>query len=187
MHHGIHQFVHTQVVLRGYRVNLIDSQTVEIGKHCLVTFSVNFVGDIKNLFPLPSQLPGDFYIRRRKTILSIHHKNDNVGLFNGQIALLAHLDKNFFFGGRFKSSGINQRKGPVVICTIHVITVACRPRLVDHDGLLFSGYSVEQGGFADIGTSDNRDDRFDFHTASNVSVNRIPQAFFPKRSILFSP
>ncbi len=131
-------------MLGGEGIQRVDAQAIVFGKQFFMARAVHLVGGVKDLLAAAAQLPGDLHVRGREAVAAVHQKDDDVGLFNGQIRLLAHLHQDALLGRRFKSARVDQRESPVVPEAVHVIAVARGARFVDDDGLLSSRDAVEE-------------------------------------------
>ena len=50
----------------------------------------------------------------RQAVASVRHEQDEIGLLDGELRLLAHLDEDFRLSGRLESAGVDEREGPAV-------------------------------------------------------------------------
>ncbi len=125
--------------------------------HGFVAGVINLVDQNKQRFSRSAHLGDDFLILRSQTLLTIAHKQDEVGIGNRNIRLQFDLEFDFIVGGEIDSAGINHHEwfskplGPAE----H--PVSCHSRRIVYNRSAFFDDFVEQGGLADIGSSDDGD------------------------------
>jgi hypothetical protein len=109
--------------------------------------------------PAPEQVR-EVTVPRRDTVLGIDEHQDDVGLLHRDFGLdpdlrlqrvgLVHLD----------SAGVDERVVASVPVAVGVQTVAGDARNVLDDSDSFTGQTIKKGGFADVGTANDSDNRF---------------------------
>ena len=118
---------------------------------------VSLVDDHDDRLGRAAQLVGKFFVGGGDALFTVDNEDDDVGLFHGDLSLGANLRAA---AGRFAhldTAGVDQRVGAPVPFAVGVQSVTGDAGHVLDDGDAPADKAVEKGGFADIGSSDNRD------------------------------
>ena len=94
------------------------------------------------------------------TAFQVHHKDDHIGGVNGDLRLHPHFGKQHIIGLRLDAAGIHQHKFPSAPFAGGVNAVTGHTGGVLHDGEPLPGELIEQGGFTDIRTPHDGNQRF---------------------------
>jgi len=109
--HRIHQFVEPGAVFRRYGVKLVDAEAVELVDEVFLLRSVYLVDDVEDVLARLSQDGRDLLVSRRQALPAVHHKEDDVGLLDGEHRLFPHLDEDGLVGDRFEAAGVDDDEG----------------------------------------------------------------------------
>ncbi len=166
----IHQFVDAQAMLCGDVMDPGRSEAVEFGQEAFMAGAVNLVDGVKDGFPRFPQHRRNFDVGGGQAVPPIHEKDHEVGLFNGQMGLFAHLDEDGLRGSGFEASRVDQGIPASVPAAVRVVPVPRGSRHIDDDGLAFMGQPVEQRGFAHVGPSDDGDNGVSFQNLPLIDM-----------------
>lgn len=97
--------------------------------------------------------------RPRESLFSINNHQGDAGFIQGQCRLLTNLRKKLAVVVKHQPTGVDHLEFTVSPVTVLVGAIPRHPGLVVHDRLATSAEPVHQGGLANIGASNNCDDR----------------------------
>src|SRR5690606_3703440 len=89
----------------------------------------------------------------------IDEENHHVGFRDGLMRLARHLPENAVFGNRLESTSVDGNKGMTPHPALAVVAIARKTGKISHQGRTRTRDPVEQGGFADVRPSYERNDR----------------------------
>ena len=115
--------------------------------------ALGLVDNQQHRTPGLAQLFGDDFVLRRAALATIHQKQHDIGFVHRLPRLFGHFEHDAFFGHRLQTAGINYQEWPFAYSSAPVVTVARQPRLVRHQCIAAARESVEQRGFADVGST----------------------------------
>ncbi|MNV30974.1 hypothetical protein D3C71_1222630 [compost metagenome] len=135
-----------------HRVNLAQTQLIELGELHAFQHAFGFVGNKYTRFTKAAQIIGDVMVLRRYTCARIHHKNDHISFGNGLLRLLGHFLVNSARCIRLKTASIDNDVLVLALLAIAVMPVTRKPCKVRNNGVAGLGQAVEERGLADIRT-----------------------------------
>ena len=160
-HAGIQQVAGAVPVDRGNRVGVAQPQVIEfvkIGGN--ITQAVALVDAQNHRLAAFLQHMGNIGVIGGHTAFQVHHKDDHIGGVNGDLCLHPHFGKQHIIGLRLYAAGIHQHKFPSAPFAGGVNAVTGHTGGVLHDGEPLPGELIEQGGFTDIRTPHDGNQRF---------------------------
>ncbi len=104
----------------------------------------------------------------RQSVSGIDHEDDRIRLGHSLPSLLGHLLEDAGRAVRFEATGIDGDELMRAHAALTIVTVAGQACEVGHDGIAALGQAIEQRRLADVGSSDQRNDRF-----HEISVKKI--------------
>ena len=154
---GVEQVARSAAVGRGNAEDLFEAQGVELIDIVHLVAGIDLVDGEQDLLVAAPQDVGDFLVVIGDAGLGFHHKENEVGLFDGEHHLLA----DFFFEDVVAvagvTTGVDNGKFVATPFAVAIMAVAGHAgRLID-DSLAHPDQTVEQGGLPDIGPSHNGD------------------------------
>ena len=154
-HNFIEQIARSRTRHRRNAHRIAQPEAVKFGRLVLQVVVVGFVGHQQHRFFDGAQRCGHILVEFRHPVLHIHHKQDDIGFFDGD----GHLTVDGVFedvvATGYQAAGIHQRKPLVPPLHLTVLTVAGGARLIAHNGAAGFGQTIKKGGFPDIGTPHN--------------------------------
>ena len=124
----LNQVIRANAMLCGNRVNRINPQSIELTQVSLLSWTIHLVDDKKNRLIHLAQHMRNLFISWVQAFTTIHQEDDDVGLFDSQLRLLAHLRKQTLTADRLKTTCIDQSKTFLKAIDIRIIAVAGHPR-----------------------------------------------------------
>ena len=144
-------------------VGIPDAQVIELIDIRHITAGlVNLVDRQDDRLMGPAQHIRHLSVRVGHALPDIHHKDDDIRHFNGQLGLFPHLGQDNVFGIRFYTACIDQCELIIEPAAVRVDPVPGHAGRILHDRDHLSGHYVKESGFAHIRASYHRNDRSDF-------------------------
>ena len=136
------------------------SKAPELSRHCQTLLRrLAFVDGQQRRTRTTAQELRDGFIRSRDALLAIDDHHRNTGFLHGQSRLLADLRQKFAVVIEHQAAGVDHLELTVAPVTILIGAVTGDAGLVMHNRLATAAQPVHQGRLADIGASDDRNDR----------------------------
>ena len=154
-----HKVANTFAMRRCYRNRFADSKLVELGTCRIRLHAFRFIDGKIDGAPGTAQLFRDPDVLRRNTFPPVDEEYDGVGFGKGGQRLARHLGKDAFLGNGLEAAGIDDHKCPVSLLPKPIVPVACQSRGCRNQCIPRSRETIEQRGFAHIGSSDQYQDR----------------------------
>jgi hypothetical protein len=157
---GLDQAAHALAVGRRDRVRIADAELVELGQQRRFLHALGLVGRQQHALVGAAQVARDVVVLGRQAGPDIDHEDHRIGLGHGLAGLLGHFLEDA--GGRLglEAAGVDDDELVLADLAVTVVAVAGQAGVVGHDRVAAAGESVEQGGLADVGSSDEGNDRF---------------------------
>jgi aminopeptidase len=139
-----------------------EAQLMKLGGVGVLAGLVDLVGGHQHRFSGGTEPRGDFEIERQQPFVGVDHEQEGIGHFQGDLHLF-HSGSGDWIRGRFAAhqcdaTGIHQGERSTAVFGFGADAIARDARLIMHDGDPPSHHPVEQGGFADIGTTHDSDE-----------------------------
>ena len=110
-------------------------------------------------------------IRIHKSLLHIHHKDNDIRRVNRHLCLLPHLGQDDVLAVRLDTAGINHGEHMIQPCDICINTVPCNTRGIFYDGDFFARQRIKECGLSYVGASYHGYNGFSFsitHLSSSL-------------------
>ena len=145
---------------RGDWIRLSQSKAPELGSHCQTLLRDSHLLTASNVGQgLRAQELRNRLIRSRDSLLTIHDHHRHAGLLEGQSRLLADLRQELTVIVENQSTGVHHLELTVAPEAVLVGAVTRDAGLIVDNRLPTATEAVDQGGLADVGASDDRNDR----------------------------
>ena len=155
----IQQIVDTACVFGGNREHLLHAEPMEIIQQRRLFRGIDFI-DSQEKGPVGlAQQPYKFEVGSRKFGTTVDDHNDGGCLVKSHTRLTKNLRRNEVFFLRQYSASVNDAQLPPAPLCVAVETIASNAGLVTDNGAARAHNAVEKRGFADIGASDDSNDR----------------------------
>ncbi len=182
---GIEQIAGAVAVQGGNGERVAQSEVVKFIKfRRLAARPVAFVDREHHRLARTAQHRRDILVRRCHAGVQVGDEHDDIGRLNGNFRLHAHKFQNFIVRSRLDTAGIHDLKGPSAPFGIGIQPVPRDARRILYNGKALARQPVEQLGFADIRSSDNRHNRLRHKLCSFLFTDPV---FFPHPRQLLSP
>jgi hypothetical protein len=174
LHDPIEQIAGANPVIGGHGHRVTEAQFVEFNRHVFAIDIVDLVRNQNGWFVSATEEIRDIVVTGRDTCFRIDHEYDHVGFIHGALGLVARPLGDFNgrglvdFGSVLKSGRIDDRELDSAPGCCAVETIPSGTRNVLDNGSSFTDESIEERGFADIGSANNRDYR-SCHIITSVS------------------
>jgi hypothetical protein len=116
---------------------------------------VDLVHHKQNRFARFAQQPGKVFVDRREAMPAVYHQQQDVALAECLVDRTTHFPGEFGFTGTKDSASVPNSEWPVSALADCRDPVASDPGLIVNDGDFAPDESIEQGGFSDVGASDD--------------------------------
>ncbi|OIQ75978.1 hypothetical protein GALL_423490 [mine drainage metagenome] len=132
---------------------------MEFGRHDGAVHALGLVDSQEHRTAAAAQAICDHLVLWRQALPAIHQKNDDIGFIDGQQRLARHFHQNAGIRQRLETTGVHHKIGKIADHPTTVMPVARQPRQVCNQRITRLGQSIEQCGFADIGSADQYESR----------------------------
>jgi len=152
---GIEQIVQSATVFGGDRKHFSDPEAMKFVNQSLLFLGIDLVDREEKRLAAANQLTGEVDIGGGQFGASIHDHDDGVCFFERDLGLAINLcwHEIFFFGDN--TASINHAQAAAPPFALSIETVAGDAGLVADNGASRTDDSIEERGFADVGTSDD--------------------------------
>ena len=123
----------------------------------------------------------DGFVSGREPLLTVHDHKGNTGFLESKSRLLPDLRQKLTVVIEHQSTGIDDLEFPIAPIAVLIRAIPCHPGFVMNDRLTTAAQTIDQRGLADVGTSDDRNDRTR-HRAEFRSINDLTD---PRKRKLF--
>ena len=149
---------------------LAESQAEGVQGPVVALTALGLVGQQDHRLARLAQQLAEHLVHGGDALSGIHHEEDQIGLFHGELGLLAHPRLQALVGDVLEAGGVDQLKVDVAQPTRGELAVSGDPGQVIDNGELPPGQPVEEGGLAHIRTADDGD--FERHRRPLARWNR---------------
>ena len=143
---------------RGYRERLPETERVEIGQLRFRTRGIHLVHDQERRAAALADPFGDVDVERRDPFLEIQHEQREVRFLDRVIGLLHDLAQDGLGARGIDPARVHEQEAAAAPGGLGVVAIAGQPRKLVHDGLTLAQDAVEERGFSDVRSPDDRDD-----------------------------
>jgi len=151
----VEQIVQSPTMLGGDREDFSDPETMEFVGQPLLFLGIDFINRQEKWLAATNQLAGEVDIRGGEFGACIDDHDDGVGFFESDLGLAVNLRRHEIFFFRNNAASIDYAQAVAAPFTLSVETIASDAGLVADDGASRTYDSIEQGGLADVWSSDN--------------------------------
>ena len=106
---------------------------------------------------LLAQAVGEDAVQRGHALARVHHEQDQFGVFQRGLGLLAHPSLEAFVGDVLVAGGVDQRQVHVANHAVRIAAVAGHAGAIIDQRQALADKAVEQGRLAHIGAADDGD------------------------------
>ena len=142
----------------GYHRRLSKPQRVGVGGYCGDILAIGFVQNQMRRFTAASQAVGDLLITQIDAVTGIEQKQHNISFVDRHPDLVRHQAIQTILIA-YQTTGINNKVGSFTDLAITVLAVAGQSGKICHQRITAAGQLIKQRGLADIGPTDNGDNR----------------------------
>ena len=148
---------HALAVLGRDGHRLAEAQPVGLAHAAAALAAFRLVGQQDHRRLVTPQMVGEDAVQRRDALAGVHHEQDQLGVIQRRLGLFAHARFQALVGDVLEARGVDQGQVDVADVAVRIATVARHPRPVIDEREFFAHQSVEQGGLAHIGATDDSD------------------------------
>ena len=144
-------------MLGGNRIEGFHTQGIELRHFGLELRNIHFVHN-QQVFPAPrSQESIQGLIQRTHPLTDIHHEENEISLFHGNLSLLEDPLRNDLFLIRDQPACVDHLKLLLIPASYFKKAIPGYSRFIPDNGLSFAGEPIKQSGLTDVGSSDDGD------------------------------